>query len=112
MRDLAAGLTSPQFAHGERMDATPSPWNGDDLAELLLRQAREFIRQNQRGAASTYHRRMDASVPLWAFVALGLAAPLVALLSVAITTRAENRRSHRNWLRQTKYASHDRLFAT
>jgi hypothetical protein len=55
---------------------------------------------------------MDATVPLWAFVALGLAAPAVALLSVLVTTRAENRRSHRNWLRQTKYESYDRLFST
>lgn len=51
-------------------------------------------------------------MPLWAFVALGLAAPFVALISVAISTRAESRRSHRNWLRQTKYESYDRLFAT
>lgn len=54
---------------------------------------------------------MSASVPLWAFVALGLAAPLVALLSVAITTAAENRRSHRNWLRQRKYEVYDELFS-
>lgn len=55
---------------------------------------------------------VNATVPLWALVALGLAAPTVALVGVLITTRAESRRSHRNWLRQTKYESYEDLFST
>lgn len=55
---------------------------------------------------------MTASVPLWAFVSLGLAAPIVALVGVLITTGTESRRSHRMWLYQTKYESYERLFTT
>ncbi|MFE0749471.1 hypothetical protein [Gordonia sp. NPDC058843] len=55
---------------------------------------------------------MDSSVPLWAFVGLGLAAPLVALFSVLLTIGAESRRSHRDWLRHTKFEAYDALFGT
>jgi hypothetical protein len=55
---------------------------------------------------------VNATVPLWAFVTLGLVAPVVTLIGVVITTQAENRRSHRNWLYQTKSESYERLFAT
>jgi len=53
---------------------------------------------------------VNATVPLWAFVTLGLVAPVVALIGVIITTQAENRRSHQNWLYQTKYESYEQLF--
>jgi hypothetical protein len=53
---------------------------------------------------------VNATVPLWAFVALGLAAPVVALISVLVSTQAESRRTQRAWLRQTKYESYERLF--
>lgn len=53
---------------------------------------------------------MDQTVPLWAFVTLALAAPVLALLGVIVSTRSETRRSHQNWLRQTKYESYERLF--
>lgn len=55
---------------------------------------------------------MGATVPLWAFVTLGLAAPAVSLIGIIITTSAESRRSHRNWLRQTKYEAYEQSFTT
>jgi hypothetical protein len=53
---------------------------------------------------------VNATVPLWAFVTLGLVAPVVTLIGVIVATQAESRRSHRNWLYQTKYESYERLF--
>jgi len=48
-RDIAAGLTVQQFAQVERMEVIPSPWVGDDLAALLLRQTRECLKRNSQG---------------------------------------------------------------
>lgn len=53
---------------------------------------------------------MDSTVPLWAFVALGLAAPTLALLGVFLSSRAENKRSQRDWLRQAKYEAYTAMF--
>jgi hypothetical protein len=53
---------------------------------------------------------MNDTVPLWAFVALGLAAPTLALLGIVFSVRAENKRSHRNWLRQTKHDAYAAMF--
>jgi hypothetical protein len=55
---------------------------------------------------------VEQAVPLWAFVALALVAPLLALVGVLISSRAESKRAHRNWLRETKYESYERLFVT
>jgi len=42
-RDLADQLTDDQLARIEHMETTPSPFNADETAVILLRAARECI---------------------------------------------------------------------